>query len=195
QRREKHGDVGRRARVRLHVGVLGREHLPGPLPGEVLDRVHVLAAAVVALAGVALGVLVRQDAAGRLAHGARNVVLRRDQLERLLLATLFGGDDLGDAGIGLGQRSGEKVVHGVPVSSVGAGVPARLRPKRAGTKARSTGPLTGSLFNARGRRYSPTPAASPTSTAPPDSPVTAGSAGSGGAGSVANSSSISVSSA
>ena len=55
---EEHGLVGLRAGVGLHVGVLGAEQLLDAVDRELLDDVDVLAAAVVALAGVALGVLV-----------------------------------------------------------------------------------------------------------------------------------------
>ena len=50
--------VGLRAGVRLHVGVFGAEQLLGAVDGELLGDVDVLAAAVVALAGIAFGVLV-----------------------------------------------------------------------------------------------------------------------------------------
>ena len=57
------GHVGLGARVRLDVDVLGAgEERERALLGEPLGDVDVLAAAVVALAGQALGVLVRQPA-------------------------------------------------------------------------------------------------------------------------------------
>ena len=55
---EEHGLVGLRAGVRLHVGVAGAEQLLDAVDGQLLDDVDELAAAVVALAGIALGVLV-----------------------------------------------------------------------------------------------------------------------------------------
>src|SRR5438876_835881 len=68
-----------RARVRLHVGVVGAEDLLGALDRQRLAAVDVLAAAVVALPGVALGVLVRE----RRPHGredrVRDDVLGRDE--------------------------------------------------------------------------------------------------------------------
>ena len=67
--------------MRLHVGVLGAEQLLRARDGQRLDDVDELAAAVVALARIALGVLVRQHRAGRFEHGAADEVLRRDQLE------------------------------------------------------------------------------------------------------------------
>ena len=58
QRREEHRLVGLRARMRLHVGVVGAEELLRAVDRELLGDVDELAAAVVALAGVAFGVLV-----------------------------------------------------------------------------------------------------------------------------------------
>ena len=50
QRGHVHGDVGLRAGMRLHVGVLGAEELLGAVDGQLLGAVHEFAAAVVALA-------------------------------------------------------------------------------------------------------------------------------------------------
>ena len=69
RQREVGGHVGLRAGVGLDVGVLGAEELAGPVDGQLLHLVDHLAAAVVALAGVALGVLVGEGRAGRLEHG------------------------------------------------------------------------------------------------------------------------------
>jgi hypothetical protein len=60
QQGQVHGLVGLRARMRLHVGVVGAEQLLAAVDGQLLGHVHVLAAAVVALARIALGVLVGQ---------------------------------------------------------------------------------------------------------------------------------------
>jgi hypothetical protein len=57
QQREEHALVGLRAGVRLHIGELRAEELREAVDGQLLDDIDVLAAAVVALAGVALGVL------------------------------------------------------------------------------------------------------------------------------------------
>ena len=78
--REIDGDVGLAAGVRLHVGVLRAEELAGPAARDVLDHVDVLAAAVVALAGITLGVLVGQPAADCLHDGGRGEVLTGDKL-------------------------------------------------------------------------------------------------------------------
>ena len=65
----------------------------GAVDGQLLDDVDELAAAVVAPARVALGVLVGEDRALRLEHGAADDVLRRDQLEVVLLALRLVADD------------------------------------------------------------------------------------------------------
>ena len=66
---------------------------------ERLGDVDELAAAVVPLARIALGVLVRHHGAGRLEHGEADEVLRRDELEALFLAADFVADGGGDVGI------------------------------------------------------------------------------------------------
>ena len=74
-------EVGARAGVRLQVGVLGAEQLLGALDADLLGDVDDLAAAVVALAGVALGVLVGQRRAERGEHRRAGEVLAGDQLQ------------------------------------------------------------------------------------------------------------------
>lgn len=103
QHREVRGEVRLRARVRLHV----HGHLdPGGFAEELLrtrdrelfDDVNVLAAAVVAAAGVALGVLVGEHRPLRREHRGRGVVFAGDQLDvRFLTGALRfnGGEDLG----------------------------------------------------------------------------------------------------
>ena len=98
-----HGRVGLRARMRLHVRELGTEEFLGAVAREILDDVDVFAAAVVAAAGVALGVLVGQDAALCLQHRARDEVLGGDHLQRVALTTQLTGHRLGDLGIEFGQ--------------------------------------------------------------------------------------------
>src|SRR5437016_1413289 len=64
-----------------------------------LDLVDELATAVVAPAGVPLRVLVRQDGPLRFPHRPGNEVLRRDELETLVLPLLFVADPAGDVRI------------------------------------------------------------------------------------------------
>ena len=104
------GVVGLGACVRLHVGVLGAEQLLGAVDRQLLGDVHLLAAAVVAAPGVALGVLVGQHRSGRLEHRLGDEVLRGDHLERVLLAVELALQHLGDRRIDLGERGGLEIV-------------------------------------------------------------------------------------
>ena len=85
----------------------------GALDGELLDLVHDLAAAVVALAGQALGVLVREHRADGLEHGRPGEVLGRDQLELVALARELGVAEAGDLGVDLGEAEAAQVVERV----------------------------------------------------------------------------------
>ncbi len=73
--------VGLRARMGLHVGRFGAEESAGPVDGGPLGPVHHLAAAVVALPGQSLGVLVGEYRSERLQDGGADEVLRGDQFE------------------------------------------------------------------------------------------------------------------
>ena len=97
--RGEHRGVGLGAGVRLHVGVFGAEELLGAVDRELLGDVDVLAAAVVAAAGVALGVLVGQHRALGLQHGARGEVLAGDHFEGAALAAELRREDGGDLGV------------------------------------------------------------------------------------------------
>ena len=107
------GHVGRPAGVRLDVGVVGAEQLLGAVDGKLLDLVHPLAAAVVAVPRVALGVLVGQHRADRLQHRRPGEVLRRDQLQLIALAAQLAVDQRRDGGIGLGQPGRLELPQGV----------------------------------------------------------------------------------
>src|SRR5438105_7702903 len=91
--------VGLRAGVRLHVRVLRAEERLRALDGEGLGDVDPLAAAVVALARIALGVLVREDAAHGVQDRLAGVVLRRDELDLLHLTASLVLDRLEDLGV------------------------------------------------------------------------------------------------
>src|SRR2546426_5734555 len=71
-----------------------------PLDRERLEAVDDLLALVVALARIALRVLVREHAPERLEHRARDVVLRRDQADRLRLSLKLGFEQQRNLGIG-----------------------------------------------------------------------------------------------
>jgi hypothetical protein len=113
EHREVRGQVGRAAGVRLHVGVVGPEERLGPVDRELLDLVDPLAAAVVALPRVALGVLVREHRAGRLEHRRPGEVLGRDQLELVALAAELAVDQTGDVGVEVVQAGGPEMLEGL----------------------------------------------------------------------------------
>ena len=104
-------EVRGRAGVRLDVGVVDAEQRLGALDRERLDRVDELLALVVPLAGVALGVLVRQHRAGRLEHGGGHVVLRRDHAELVVLALRLVLDQAGELRVGGGEVRDWRFVH------------------------------------------------------------------------------------
>ena len=113
EHREVDGHVRLRARVRLHVRVLGAEERLGPLARELLDLVDDLAAAVVALAGIALGVLVRRRRADRLEHRRPREVLGRDQLDLPALPLQLAPERVGDLGVDLGEAGRTKLLEGL----------------------------------------------------------------------------------
>ena len=86
QQRRIHGHIRLRAGVRLDVCVVRAEQPRHALDRQALDLIDVLAAAVVARAGIALGVFVRQVAANSLHDGLTREILGRDQLQMVALA-------------------------------------------------------------------------------------------------------------
>ncbi len=107
EQRHEHGLVGLRAGVRLHVGEGAVEQLAGAIDRQLLGLVDFLAAAVVAPAGIALGIFVGEHRARSLEHGARDDVLRGDQLDLLALAVQLAFQHGVDRGIRLGEARGE----------------------------------------------------------------------------------------
>ena len=73
----------------LDIGMLGPEEFLGPIAGQILDHVDMLAAAVIPPARIALGIFVRQHAADRLHDGRAGVVFAGDHLQAVLLAIDF----------------------------------------------------------------------------------------------------------
>ena len=110
-RRQHHRLVGLRARMGLHVGeAAAKDHLR-PVDRQLLHHVHLGAAAVVAAAGVALGVFIGQHGALRLQHRGRDDVLARDQLDAFLLAMQLPPDRRGQLRIGLREGGGKEAVR------------------------------------------------------------------------------------
>ena len=93
-----HGRVGRliglRAGVRLHVDVLRFEEFFRAVAGEVFHFIGEFAAAVIALAGIAFGVFVGEDAAGGFQNGFGGEILAGDQLDLAILAVGFFQNEL-----------------------------------------------------------------------------------------------------
>ena len=108
EQRQEHRLVHLAAGIRLHVGELCAEQLLRPLDRQRLGDVDELAAAVVALARIALGVFVGHHRALRLEHGARHDVFRGDQLDLVALAAELVGDRIGDLGVRFGERRGKE---------------------------------------------------------------------------------------
>ena len=83
------GHIRLRARMRLHVGVLGAEKLLRAVDRKLLGVVHEFAAAVIALRRIALGVFVREHRAHRFEHRFGDEIFRGNQLEAGGLAAHF----------------------------------------------------------------------------------------------------------
>ena len=83
------GVVGLGARVGLDVGEFRPKQLARPLNGQVFRNVHALAAAVIPLAGVALGILVGEHAAHGGQHRFGHDVFRRDEFDVVTLALIL----------------------------------------------------------------------------------------------------------
>ena len=98
------GEVGGSAGVGLNVGVLGAEELAGALTGDLLGFVDAVAAAVVTLAGIALGVLVGKARAHRHHDGGGDDVFGSNQLDVALLTMIFLLNGGADFGVILGQE-------------------------------------------------------------------------------------------
>mmetsp|Transcript_96733 Transcript_96733/g.269173 ORF Transcript_96733/g.269173 Transcript_96733/m.269173 type:complete len:376 (-) Transcript_96733:96-1223(-) len=128
QQRKEHALVGLRAGIGLHVGEFGAEELLQTIDGQLLNHVHVLAAAVIALARVAFGVLVGELAALGLHDGRRGVVLAGDQLDMVFLAAVFVLDCRPEFRVDQGEGGGGAVKHGR--CSEGQAVNARQAPLR-----------------------------------------------------------------
>src|SRR6266567_4217706 len=91
QEPEEHRLIHLAAGVRLHIGELAAEQLLGALDRQRLGDIDEFAAAIIALAGIAFGVLVGHHRALRLEDGAADDVLRCDQFDLMLLTTELAG--------------------------------------------------------------------------------------------------------
>src|SRR6185312_17018271 len=91
--------------------VFGAEEFFRAVACDVFDFIDELAAPVVALARIALGVLVGQHAAGGLENGFGGEVFTRDQLDLAMLAVRLFLNEPVDVGIGFGQQSRHGISH------------------------------------------------------------------------------------
>src|SRR5437588_531408 len=132
--------------MRLDVGVLRFEERLGSLDRQRLDPVHVDAAAVVALARIALRVLVIEERPERLEHGRAGDVLRRDQLQRVLLAFELLADRVSHLGIDRIDLAGEvaRLQHGLHYERRSSA--SEIEPGRS---TRSAAPLRSTIVEGR----------------------------------------------
>ena len=108
QQRQENRLVHLAAGVGLNIGEFAVEQLLGAFDRQLLGDIHELAAAIVALAWIALGVFVGHDRPLRLKHGAGNDVFGSDQFDLMPLAAEFVADRAEDVRIDIGQRSIEE---------------------------------------------------------------------------------------
>jgi len=106
QRREEHRLIRLRTGMRLHIGGLRPEQFFNPVDRELLGDIDEFAAAVIAFAGIALGVFIGELRPLSGHHHRARVILRRDQLDVIFLALVFGGDGCPDFGIALRKCTG-----------------------------------------------------------------------------------------
>ncbi len=79
--------------MRLDVRILGTEEFTGAVDGQLLSFVHFITAAVPALAGVTLGILVGQTRTLGGHNGLAGEVFTSDEFDVVLLPLLLGGND------------------------------------------------------------------------------------------------------
>ena len=89
-----HGHIGLGARVGLYIGPFSTEEFLGTLDGEVLGLVYNLAAAIVALCGIALSIFVGEAGAHGTHHFIAHEVLTGDQFDAATLAQMLTVDDV-----------------------------------------------------------------------------------------------------
>ena len=111
QQRQEHGLVGLRTGMRLHIDELRAKQLFRTLDGKCLNNIDMLAAAVIAAAGIAFGIFVGQNRALRLQNTGADDVLGCDHLDLVLLANQLMPDRRRQFRIGIRQRGREESVH------------------------------------------------------------------------------------
>src|SRR5208337_1319644 len=134
EQREIYREICGRPRVRLDVCVIDFEQRSGPLYRYRLDLIDVALALVVTASRVAFGIFVGENRSGRFKHRFGNVVLRRNQSDRIDLVPLF----ILDEPINLRVSSLEFVHTAPPLPSsnepIGADATTQKRRKKLGMK-------------------------------------------------------------
>ena len=103
-RREKNRHVRLGTAVRLNIGVLRTEKLFRSVDRRLLGDIRKLAAAVITLARIALGILVRKNSAHRLEHRLRDKILRSNKLKPIDLPPNFRINGIADQRISFRDR-------------------------------------------------------------------------------------------
>ena len=138
QKCQEHDQVGLAPGVGLDVGEGAAEEPPRPLDRQALDDVDVQGAAVVAAPRIALHGLVGEHRPLGHEHRPTDDVLRRDELDLVVLAPQLVGDRRVDLGVGGGETRGE--VAGV---GLGQGPPYPARRGAPGLRQSSASAVTG----------------------------------------------------
>ena len=81
-----HSQIGLCTAVRLHIGIFCTKQLTGTVDGQLLHFVHKLAAAVIAVAGITLGIFIGKHAAHGGHYGGAYDVFTGDQFDIAALA-------------------------------------------------------------------------------------------------------------
>ena len=108
QQRQEHRLVHLRARIGLNIGEFTAEQFLGALDRQGFGDVDELAAAVIAFAGIALGIFVGQHRALRLQHREADDVFRGDQFDLVALAAQLVGDGTEQFGVAGGKGFGKE---------------------------------------------------------------------------------------
>ena len=99
QQGEIHRAVRLRPGVRLDIRKVGTKQRLGAIDCELLDHIHMLAPAVIALAGIALCVLVGEQRTGRFENAGAGMILGSDKLDMVFLALRLGRNRLREFGV------------------------------------------------------------------------------------------------
>ena len=102
KRRHQHSHVRLSSGMRLNIRVLSSEHLFRPVDRGLFDNICEFASAVITLARITFGILVRKNRAHRLQHGFGNKILRCDQFQAVRLSANLVVDGVADQWIDVG---------------------------------------------------------------------------------------------